>query len=306
MLSRLMCTKPLISSALVKQSLNGYGNINYVARSFARDSREAFTRTARARGPTLRERAMAPAGPAAFNIGRGALAGGAAVGIGALCFYGLGLGTGTNTLENSHLWPQYVRQRISDSYFYLGSSLAVTAASAVAVFRTPALVNLAARGGWMSFLVTGALMIGSGALTRSIPYQPGFGTKQMAWLAHSAIIGGVIAPLCFLGGPLMMRAAVYTAGIVGGMSTVAVCAPSDKFLYMGGPLAIGLGVVFASSVGSMFLPPTTALGAGLYSISLYGGLLLFSAFLLYDTQKIIKQAEHYPLYAATPFDPINA
>lgn len=32
---------------------------------------------------------------------------------------------------------------------------------------------------------------------------------------------------------------------------MAVCAPSDKFLTMGGPLAIGLGVVFASSLGKM-------------------------------------------------------
>lgn len=74
---------------------------------------------------------------------------------------------------------------------------------------------------------------------------------------------------------------------------MAACAPSDKFLNMGGPLAIGLGAVFAASLGSMylvylnfsgssikrfailgmFLPPTTALGAGLYSISLYGGLV---------------------------------
>lgn len=37
--------------------------------------------------------------------------------------------------------------------------------------------------------------------------------------------------------------------MVGGLSTVAVCAPSDKFLTMGGPLAIGLGVVFVSSLG---------------------------------------------------------
>jgi hypothetical protein len=41
----------------------------------------------------------------------------------------------------------------------------------------------------------------------------------------------------------------YTAGVVGGLSTVAVCAPSEKFLSIGGPLAIGLGVVFASSLG---------------------------------------------------------
>lgn len=93
---------------------------------------------------------------------------------------------------------------------------------------------------------------------------------------------------------------------MGGLSTVAVCAPSDKFLYMGGPLAIGLGVVFASSLAGMWLPPTTALGAGLYSMSLYGGLLLFSGFMLYDTQKVIKRAEMHPQFAARPFDPINS
>ena len=63
-------------------------------------------------------------------------------------------------------------------------------------------------------------------------------------------MGAVIAPLTLLGGPLMMRAAWYTAGIVGGLSTVAMCAPSEKFLNMGGPLAVGFGVVFASSIGS--------------------------------------------------------
>ncbi len=64
--------------------------------------------------------------------------------------------------------------------------------------------------------------------------------------------------------------------------------------------------MFDLIIGSLFLPPTTALGAGLYSISLYGGLVLFSAFLLYDTQRIVRKAETYPLYAERPFDPINA
>lgn len=89
-----------------------------------------------------------------------------------------------------------------------------------------------------------------------------------------------------------------------------MCAPSEKFLYMGGPLAMGLGVVFVSSIGTMFFPASSAFGAGLYSISLYGGLLLFSGFLLYDTQRIIAQAERYPtspgLYGVKPYDPINA
>ena len=30
---------------------------------------------------------------------------------------------------------------------------------------------------------------------------------------------------------------------------MAMCAPSEKFLNMGGPLACGFGLVFASSVG---------------------------------------------------------
>merc|ERR1712098_829077 len=77
-----------------------------------------------------------------------------------------------------------------------------------------------------------AAMIGSSMVARSIPYQPGFGSKQLAWLAHCAVIGCVVAPLCFLGGSILTRAAWYTAGMVGGLSTVAVCAPSDKFLYM--------------------------------------------------------------------------
>jgi FtsH-binding integral membrane protein len=92
----------------------------------------------------------------------------------------------------------------------------------------------------------------------------------------------------------------YTAGVVGGLSTVAATAPSEKFLNMAGPLSIGLGLVFTSSLASMFLPPTTRLGLSLYSISVYGGLVLFSAFLLYDTQKIVHNAERMAQY-----DPVN-
>merc|ERR1719410_2893146 len=149
--------------------------------------------------------------------------------------------------------------------------------------------------------------MGSGMVARSIPYSPGLGTKQLAWLAHCAVIGAVVAPICLLGGPVLTRAAWYTAGMVSGLSTVAVCAPSEKFLNMGGPLAMGLGVVFMSSIASAFLPPTTAMGAGLYSVALYGGLILFSGFLLYDTQRIIKKAENHPNYGygIQKYDPVN-
>ena len=74
-----------------------------------------------------------------------------------------------------------------------------------------------------------------------------------------------------LGGPLLVRAAWYTAGAVGGeiwhyfeifdqkiiflltikkgLGAIAATAPSEKFLNMGGALAIGFGLVFASFIG---------------------------------------------------------
>ncbi|XP_067638689.1 growth hormone-inducible transmembrane protein [Eurosta solidaginis] len=278
-----------------------------ICRNYARGpGREPYTRTEVGRSPTLKEKLMGPPSENAYSIGKGAAAGASAIGMGALCFYGLGLNKDPSIHTNSMLWPEYVRERVHTTYGYFGASCAITAGAAMAVFRSPRLLSLVTRNGWMSMLGTFAAMIGTGVLAQSIEYTPGIGPKQMAWALHSAVIGAIVAPMCFLGGPILTRAALYTAGIVGGLSTVAVCAPSDKFLYMGGPLAVGLGLVFASSLASMWLPPTTALGAGLASMSLYGGLILFGGFLLYDTQRIVRHAENHPQIFAKPFDPINA
>lgn len=255
---------------------------------------------------TLKEVVSQPAGSTAFDIGKGAVAGSAVLGLGALCYYGLTFNA-DSVRTRSIVWPDHVKERVRSTYAYFGGGLALTAATAIQIFRSPAAMNIVARNSIPAMVGSMIVIIGSNILVHSLPYQPGqLHGKQVAWALHSAIMGAMVAPLCILGGPLLMRAAWYTAGVVGGLSTVAVCAPSEQFMYMGGPLAIGLGAVFAASVGSMFLPPTTALGAGLYSVSMYGGLLLFSAFLLYDTQKIMKRAEQHPQYAAVPYDPINS
>ncbi|KAK3758184.1 hypothetical protein RRG08_027816 [Elysia crispata] len=271
---------------------------------YASETRSGIGRHAKRK--SLKETMMEPAGDGPFNIGRGFVAGGAAIGIGALCFYGLGLSNSPGALERAVVWPPYVRQRIRDTYMYFGGSLAATALSAVACARSPAVMGFMMKNSWVSIGATFAAMIGSGMLCRSIPYREGFGAKQLTWLLHTSVMGAVVAPLTLLGGPLLIRAAWYTAGVVGGLSTVAMCAPSEKFLNMGGILGAGLGVVLVSSIGSAFFPPTSRLGAGLYSVSIYGGLVLFSLFLLYDTQRIVKMAETYPFYMERPFDPINA
>ena len=298
-------------------------------RSYAQDARSGFARHAERRraGAAIKEAASAPTKGTPFALGQGAVAGGAAVGLGALCFYGMGLSDQPGAVDRQHLWPDYVRRRIRDTYAYFGASVGVTAATAAAVFRTPALMRFASRQGWVALGVSVAALIGSGMVARSIPYEEGLGAKQLAWLTHCAVLGFCVAPIASLGGQILVRAAWYTAGMVGGLSTgkrnssivpiisldflflsiVAVCAPSDKFLNMGGALALGLGAVFAASLGTYFLPASTALGAGVHSVALYGGLLLFGAFLLYDTQKIIRNAESHPERGAAVrrYDPIN-
>jgi len=285
--------------------LAGQSNRVAVARLMAMDSRQTISRSSRsAKQRTLKEKVMAPS-TTPFSIGQGVVAGASAVGLGALAFYGLGFSGEVGAVDKAMVWPDYVKQRIRDTYMYFGASIGVTAASAGAIFRSPAMMNIVMKQGWVALGVSIAAMIGSGMLVRSIPYTEGFGKKQLAWIGHCAILGAVIAPVCLLGGPIITRAAWYTAGVVGGLTTVAATAPSDKFLYMGGPLAMGFGVVFMSSIASAFLPPTTALGAGVHSMALYGGLVLFSGFMLYNTQKIIHRAERHPVYGVQKYDPIN-
>jgi len=274
------------------------------------------------RGRTQNVR-VAPQNVSSFGIkavgaGQMAVGAGAVAGVGALCFYGLGLGNEQGAIDRAVVWPEHVRTRVRDTYGYMCATLGVVAASATTVFRSPQgqrLLMLCERHPIASTVGIIASMVGTSMAMRSVPYTEGLGAKQGLWLLNAATLGLVVAPIGVLGGAIAMRAAWYTAGIVGGLSTVAVCAPSDKFLSWGAPLGVGLGVVFCASMASMVVPPTGALGLGLHSIVMYGGLLLFSCFLLYDTQKVIKKAENhreghvwtgYEYATVSKFDPINA
>ncbi|XP_051158365.1 growth hormone-inducible transmembrane protein-like [Leptopilina boulardi] len=301
-----ICQSKLPQVSLLKSP--GLFRNTQIARSFTNDGKQTFTRTARSR-ETITEKLSKPAGGTAFNIGKGAVAGGSALGLGALCFYGLGLSSQSGAIDHVHIWPQYVKDRIHATYMYTAASVASTVAAAAVALRSPIVMRAVASQSWLAIGATIATLMLSSSVVLNLPYEEGkFTMKHMAWLLHTAIVGSIFAPLYLMGGALVLRAGAYTAGIVGGLSTLAVCAPSEKFLMLGGPLAIGFGVVFASSIATLFIPPTSVLGSGLYSVALYGGLILFSMFLLYDTQKAIKKAETYPKYnmkGYEAYDPIN-
>lgn len=52
-------------------------------------------------------------------------------------------------LSLCRIWPQYVKDRIHSTYMYFAGSIGLTALSAVAVSRTPALMGLMMRGSWL-------------------------------------------------------------------------------------------------------------------------------------------------------------
>jgi len=96
--------------------------------------------------------------------------------------------------------------------------------------------------------------------------------------------------------PVIYDALIATGVTVGALSSVAYNAPSEQFLSWGGPLAVGLGGMLGVSLLSILYPGSPALR----SIWLYGGLALFSAFLLYDVQKVMYRAKTQHVY-----DPIS-
>lgn len=63
----------------------------------------------------------------------------------------------------------------------------------------------------------------------------------------------------------------------------------------GGALGMGCAGMMGIGIASMFWP-----SQALFNLWLYGGLVLFSAFVLYDVQKIIHHAKTMPRY-----DPIQ-
>jgi hypothetical protein len=54
----------------------------------------------------------------------------------------------------NRFWSEEIKQRIRSTYFYFGASVGLTAASAVAIARTPALMNIAMKNSWVVRMIT--------------------------------------------------------------------------------------------------------------------------------------------------------
>ncbi len=79
--------------------------------------------------------------------------------------------------------------------------------------------------------------------------------------------------------------------MMGSIAFVGATAKQEKYLYIGGPLIAGMGIVFVSGLAPLILPVTAARTL-MWSerIWLYGGIAVFGGFTLYDVQKILQHA----------------
>eukprot|EP00161_Ancyromonas_sigmoides_P012020 TRINITY_DN304_c0_g1_i3.p2 TRINITY_DN304_c0_g1~~TRINITY_DN304_c0_g1_i3.p2 ORF type:complete len:352 (+),score=152.45 TRINITY_DN304_c0_g1_i3:120-1175(+) len=188
------------------------------------------------------------------------------------------------------------RKRLTATYLYVAGGLGATAAAAVALFRAGVPRMMAAR----PFVFLGLSVVatmGSSMLLHSIDYGSTV-PKHLAWLVFNGAIAASLCPLVAVAPVILLNAAAATAAMVGGLSLLAASAPSESFLWMRGPLSVGLGVMFAASIGGAFFPGVPLL----YNFVLYGGLALFGGFVLYDTSATIQRAKVTP---PGYYDPIN-
>jgi len=128
--------------------------------------------------------------------------------------------------------------------------------------------------------------------------------KHLFWLTFNGFQAATLSPLFFFAPAILSRAALYTCGVVGAISYVGATAKNDQYLNLGAPLLAGVTVVALSSLAPLALPLGLRGLAIAEAISLYGGLAVFGAFVLYDTQKILLHARLAEQGLMKP-DPIN-
>lgn len=174
---------------------------------------------------------------------------------------------------------------------YTGAGLALTAAVAKGLHNSGWSIRLMQMNPWV---VLGAGLAGSiGTMMGVMSTSPENKLlKHTFWTGFQVMQAATLAPLFFMNPAILARAGLYTVGIVGALSYIGATAKNDKYLYLGGPLLAGVTVVALAGLAPMVLPARIASRAlaPLEAISLYGGLAVFSGFVLYDTQKILARA----------------
>ncbi|GAA5935767.1 uncharacterized protein JCM15063_001799 [Sporobolomyces koalae] len=179
---------------------------------------------------------------------------------------------------------------LRSTFKWTGAGLAITASTAYLAFTNGIMYRMMAMNPWV--VMGGGLVLSIGSMYGVMATAPDSPAHYGCWALFSMTQGLTLSPMCMINPAILGRAALYTAGAVGGISYVGATAKSDQYLWLGGPLLAGLGVLICSSLAPMIMPRMSLRAlTTLETVGAYGGTAVFSGFILYDTQKILKHAQ---------------
>jgi len=158
-----------------------------------------------------------------------------------------------------------------------------------------ATLAMAAIGAWahLAYNLGGALttlaLLGFIFIFTLTPHTPENTPKRTAYLFALGFFQGCsIGPLVGLAldvdSWILVHAFVGTFALFACFTGSALLAQRRSLLYLGALLSSGLTIMFWLGVVNLFIQTEA-----LYNLSLYGGLLLFSGFIMYDTQLLIEK-----------------
>lgn len=198
-------------------------------------------------------------------------------------------------IENPELegmFTEEVKARLRSTLAYFGSSVLGTGVFTYALRDSALALFLAAHPLWF---LGGSLALLFG--TMQVDYEQNWVAKNLLYATWIGITSASIAPfIASFDAPIIEQSLLATSLTVGSLGFVAAKAPSQQFLNLGGPLSIALGGLIGTSLISAYNP------AFVFGdlIRIYGGIGVFSLFILYDVQMVLERAKY-----ESKFDPIN-
>lgn len=142
-----------------------------------------------------------------------------------------------NNRETRDALTPYESNFLNQTFSFLGAGLATVTASAYGLHKTGFSYRIMRANPWIVMGISLVASIGSMiAVFNTPPEQKGL--KLFWWSTFNIAQSATLAPLLFFNPALLVRAGLYTAGMVGSLCYVGATARSDKYLYIGGECII--------------------------------------------------------------------
>ena len=103
--------------------------------------------------------------------------------------------------------------------------------------------------------------------------------------AKGACIGPIVQMAIYIDPAIIMTALLGCCTVFACLSAAAIYSPKREYLFLGGFLGSAMSGLCLLGFLNMFMAIP-----GMYLLSLYGGLLIFCGYVLFDTQLIIEKA----------------